>query len=62
MEIITKTIEHDEEYLRQISAEVSLDDSNLESDIETLKRYFDKHSALAMAAIQLGIFEKINLY
>lgn len=59
MEIITKTIEKDEKYLRQVSVDVSLDDPDLQNNIEVLKNYFDEFPALAMAAIQLGIPKRL---
>lgn len=49
------TIEDNEAYLRQISKEVSFDDSNLVDDIATLKKYCRELSCFAMAAVQLGI-------
>ncbi|MBQ9834507.1 MAG: peptide deformylase [Bacilli bacterium] len=49
------TIEDDEAYLRQISEEVSFDDSSLADDIQTLKKYCTELDCFAMAAVQLGI-------
>ena len=34
-----KTIENDEEYLRQVSKEVSFDDESLKDDIEEIERF-----------------------
>ena len=55
MEIITKTIENDEKYLRQISKEVSLDDKSYKEDIELLKKYCNETECFALAAVQIGI-------
>lgn len=59
MEIITKTIDNDLEYLRQVSEEVDLNDSNLDIYINVLKNYFNDSKALAMAAVQLGIPKRL---
>lgn len=59
MEIKAKTIEHDLEYLRQVSKEVDLKDPNLKDDIKTLKEFFTTKPALAMASIQLGIPKRL---
>lgn len=39
MEIIRKTIENDEEYLRQISRDVSFDDKSYINDIKLLEEF-----------------------
>lgn len=59
MEINVKTIENDLDYLRQVSEEVDLNDPKLKEYIKTLKEYFEFNSALAMAAIQLGIPKRL---
>ena len=59
MEIVTKTIANDLEYLRQVSEDVDLNDPKLKEYIMTLKEYFSVKSALAMAAIQLGIPKRL---
>lgn len=59
MEIITKTIANDLEYLRQVSEDVDLNDPKLKEYIKTLKEYFSVKSALAMAAVQLGIPKRL---
>lgn len=59
MKIETKTITNDLEYLRQVSEEVDLNDPKLNDYIKTLKEYFKFKSALAMAAIQLGIPKRL---
>lgn len=53
------TIENDEEYLRQVSAFVDLNDSKLEDDIRTLEQFCKKEDVLAMAAVQLGIPKRL---
>ena len=62
------TINDNEEFLRQISKEVSLNDKNLLNDIKILEEYCKENRVMAMAAIQLGIPKRIvylkntNLY
>jgi len=59
-EIKAITIKDNEEYLRQISSPVNIDnDQNLEKDIAILNEYCKTHGVLAMAAIQLGIPKRI---
>lgn len=59
MELKAKTITNDLEYLRQVSEEVDLKDSNLKEYIKMLKDYFSIDPALAMAAIQVGIPKRL---
>lgn len=59
MEIEAKTITNDLEYLKQVSEDVDLNDPKLKDYILTLKEYFSTKSALAMAAIQLGIPKRL---
>lgn len=59
MEIKRKTIENDLEYLRQISKEVSLDDSSYKEDIKLLKEFCDETECFALAAVQIGIPKRI---
>ncbi len=54
-----KTILKDEDYLRQKSKEVSLDDASLKEDILVLKDFCSKEDVLAISAIQLGIPKRI---
>ena len=53
------TIEDDIDFLRQVSKEVVLTDSELENDIKILDEYCMENSVMAMAAIQLGINKRI---
>ena len=53
------TIEDNEEYLRQISLPVELDDKELANDIEVLAKYCEEEDVMAMAAVQLGIPKRI---
>ena len=54
------TIKDNEEYLRQISKEVDIEnDNDLTKDIEVLDRYCKEHEVMAMAAVQLGIPKRI---
>ncbi len=53
------TIEDNEEYLRQISLPVDLNDKDLASNIEVLAKYCEEEDVMAMAAVQLGIPKRI---
>ena len=53
------TIEDDEQFLRQISKPVDLNDQELIHDIEILDEYCKENDVLAMAAVQLGIPKRI---
>lgn len=55
MEIIRKTIENDEEYLRQISAPVDLNDKSYKEEIKALEEFCLKTECFALAAVQIGI-------
>ena len=59
MEIIRKTIEKDEEYLRQISKEVDFNDNSYKKEIEQLEKFCLDRGSLALAAIQIGIPKRI---
>jgi len=59
MKLEAKTITNDLEYLRQISEEVDLNDPKLHDYIKMLKEYFEIESALAMAAVQVGIPKRL---
>lgn len=58
-EIKAITIEDNEEYLRQISKEVDLNDVTLKEDILILEEYCKAHEVMAMAAVQLGIPKRL---
>ena len=53
------TINDNEEFLRQISKEVALNDTNLLNDITILEEYCQENKVLAMAAVQLGIPKRL---
>ena len=53
------TINDNEEFLRQISKEVALNDKNLLNDIKILEEYCQENKVLAMAAVQLGIPKRL---
>ena len=53
------TIEDDEQFLRQISKPVDLNDQELIHDIEVLDEFCKENDVLAMAAVQLGIPKRI---
>ena len=53
------TIADNEEFLRQVSVPVDLDDEYLYRDISILEEFCKEHDVMAMAAIQLGIPKRI---
>ena len=53
------TILEDEEFLRQKSSIVDLNDKDLKNDIEIIEEYCMSHDVLAMASVQLGIPKRI---
>jgi len=55
MEIIRKTIENDEEYLRQISIPVDLEDKSYLEEIKKLEEFCLNTECFALAAVQIGI-------
>lgn len=55
MEIVRKTILNDEEYLRQISVPVSLEDDSYKDDIKMLEQFCLETECFALAAVQIGI-------
>ena len=59
MEIIRKTIENDEAYLRQISSEVSFDDKSYLDEIKLLERFCNETECFALAAVQIGIPKRV---
>ena len=59
MEIIRKTIENDEEYLRQISSDVSFDDRSYLDEIKLLEKFCNETECFALAAVQIGIPKRI---
>ena len=54
-----KTIENDEEYLRQISGPVSFEDKTYKDDIKLLEQYCNETECFALAAVQIGIPKRI---
>jgi peptide deformylase len=53
------TIDTNEEYLRQVSKDVDINDKSLMSKISLLEKYCVENEVMAMAAIQLGTPERI---
>ena len=53
------TIENNEQYLRQISKKVNIDDPELHNNIVVLQDYCMQNEVMAMAAVQLGIPKRI---
>lgn len=59
MQLVRKTIENDEEFLRQISKEVNFEKDNYMEYIEALKEYCEQHYCYALAPVQIGIPKRI---
>lgn len=59
MEIIRKTIENDEEYLRQVSLPVDLSNDVYKDDIRLLEQFCLDTECFALAAVQIGIPKRI---
>ena len=59
MNLKRKTIENDEEYLRQISEEVSFEDDSYIEEIKLLEEFCNQTECFALAAIQIGIPKRI---
>ncbi len=59
MELNRKTIENDEEYLRQISTDVDFESDNYLEYIKSLKEYCNQHYCYALAPVQIGIPKRI---
>ena len=59
MELIAKTIDGDEDYLRQTSVDVDLNDKRYIEEIEKLEEYCVANDLFALAAIQLGIPKRL---
>ena len=53
------TIKDNEEFLRQQSKKVDINDLDLKDNIKVLDDYCKKHDVLAMAAVQLGIPKRL---
>ena len=53
------TLNDNEEFLRQISKEVALNDEYLLNDIKILEEYCKENKVMAMAAVQLGIPKRL---
>lgn len=53
------TIKDNEEYLRQISKPVELNDKDLKDNIKVLEEYCMENEVMAMAAVQLGIPKRL---
>ena len=62
MDIVNKTIENDEEYLRQISLPVSFDNDDYKKDIELLEKFCLSRELFALAAVQIGIPKRIMYF
>ena len=59
MKIKPITIEDNEQYLRQVSAKVDLNDTDLKDNINVLAEYCKENEVMAMAAVQLGIPKRL---
>lgn len=54
-----KTIEKDEEYLRQISKDVDFENDNIDDYINALKDYCENNTVYALAPVQIGIPKRL---
>ncbi len=59
MNIVRKTIENDEDYLRQVSKDVSFDNDEYKDDIKLLEEFCLNTECFALAAVQIGIPKRI---
>lgn len=59
MNIDRKTIEFDEDYLRQVSTEVDFKNDDVLDTITKLKDYCNQHCVYALAPVQIGIPKRI---
>ena len=59
MKLARKTIENDEEFLRQISTPIDFEKDNVTAIIESLKEYCVNHIVYAMAPVQIGIPKRL---
>lgn len=59
MEYVRKTIKDDEEFLRQKSTDVDLQNDNYMEWIIALKNYCCSHTVYAMAPVQIGIPKRL---
>ena len=57
--IVRKTITNDEEYLRQVSKEVSFSNDDYKKDISLLEKFCLENECFALAAVQIGIPKRI---
>lgn len=59
MKLDRKTIEHDEEYLRQISEDIDFENDNYLEIIDKLKDYCEEHVCYSLAPVQIGIPKRV---
>ncbi len=59
MEIKRKTIENDEEYLRQVSVPVDFQNDDYKGYIEVLEKYCKENIVFALAPVQIGIPKRL---
>lgn len=59
MELIRKTIENDEEYLRQISTPVDFEKDDYKASIKKLETFCQNFECFALAAVQIGIPKRL---
>ncbi len=59
MEIKRKTIENDEEYLRQVSVPVDFQNDDYKGYIEVLEKYCKENVVFALAPVQIGIPKRL---
>jgi len=59
MELARRTIEHDEDFLRQISTPIDFEKDNVKGIIESLREYCSNNAVYAMAPVQIGIPKRL---
>lgn len=59
MELERKTIEKDEEFLRQVSTPIDFENDNYEEYIKALENYCQNNAVFALAPVQIGIPKRI---
>ncbi|HBA37192.1 MAG TPA: hypothetical protein DCY94_00580 [Firmicutes bacterium] len=59
MKLDRKTIEHDEEYLRQISSLIDFKKDDYKNIVDNLQDYCLNHAVYALAPVQIGIPKRI---
>ena len=59
MELTRITIQHNEDFLRQISTPIDFEKDNVTAIIESLKEYCTNNAVYAMASVQILITKRL---